>query len=225
MNSESTPCTCRTGAEHLRAPDEASLRHVLVLVLAINILLFAGGFSVGAWIRSSGLQADALDSFGDASVYALSLFVVGRSLRWRAGAAMFKGIIQAAFGVVVLVEAVRRWLGDMTPSAPIMTVAAGIALAANFSCFLLLLRYRERDINLRSAWLCSRNDLINNVGVIVAAGLVMWTDSGVPDAVVGLFIATLFLRTSFDVLQGAWRLLRTPVDPLSGACVHKDSLS
>lgn len=218
--TSTTTCSCHAGAERLSAPADQSLRRVLVVVLIINLLLFTGEFSVGAWIHSSGLQADALDSLGDASVYALSLFVVGRSLRWRAGAALFKGAIQAAFGVLVLVEVVRRWLGDVTPIAPIMAAAATVALVANLSCFVLLSRYRDRDINLRSAWLCSRNDLVNNAGVIMAAGLVAWTQSPVPDALIGALIAALFLHTSFSVLRDAWRLFNTPGLP---ECIQEES--
>ena len=211
MSKTSTPnCGCHDTAESLSATTDASLRRVLVAVLAINLVLFAGEFSVGAWIRSSGLQADSLDSLGDALVYALSLYAVGRSLRWRAGAALLKGGIQAVFGIAVLVEVVRRLLGDTVPTAPIMAATAAVALVVNLSCFLLLNRYRDRDINLRSAWLCSRNDLINNVGVIVAAGAVALVGNGVPDAVIGSLIALLFLRTSVTVLREAWPQWRQP---------------
>lgn len=205
MNKTSTShCGCHDTAASLSATTDATLRRVLVAVLAINLVLFAGEFSVGAWIQSSGLQADSLDSLGDALVYALSLCAVGRSLRWRAGAALLKGGIQAVFGIAVLVEVVLRLLGDAVPTAPIMAATAAVALVANLSCFLMLNRYRDRDINLRSAWLCSRNDLINNVGVIVAAGAVALLGNGAPDAVIGSLIALLFLRTSVTVLREAW---------------------
>lgn len=211
MNKTSTSsCGCHDTAASLSATTDGTLRRVLVAVLAINLVLFAGEFSVGAWIQSSGLQADSLDSLGDALVYALSLYAVGRSLRWRAGTALLKGGIQAVFGIAVLVEVVRRLLGDAVPTAPIMAATAAVALVANLSCFLLLNRYRDRDINLRSAWLCSRNDLINNVGVIVAAGAVALLGNGVPDAVIGSLIALLFLRTSVTVLREAWPQWRRP---------------
>ena len=210
-NKNPACCGCKATAESLVAKPDVALRRVLIAVLLINLLLFAGEFSVGAWIRSSGLQADSLDSLGDASVYAISLIVLGHSLRWRAGAAMVKGGIQAVFGVFVLIEVVRRLIGDVSPTAPIMAAAAAVALVANVGCFLLLNRYRDRDINLRSAWLCSRNDVISNIGVILAAGAVALVGNGVPDAIIGALIATLFLRTSFTVLREAWSDWQRPV--------------
>ncbi|MBK7044539.1 MAG: cation transporter [Rhodanobacteraceae bacterium] len=221
--TSTTSCGCHATADQLTASTDVALRRVLVIVLVINLVLFAGEFAVGAWIYSSGLQADALDSLGDASVYALSLYVVGRSLRWRAGAALFKGAIQAAFGLLVLVEVVRRLLGDVTPTAPVMAAAAAVALIANLSCFLLLNRYRDRDINLRSAWLCSRNDLVSNSGVIVAAGAVALVGNGLPDALIGALIATLFLHTSVRVLRDAWRQWRQPDPPKPTTCTPSTS--
>lgn len=217
-SASTSGCGCNATAESLAAKPDSALRRVLIAVLLINLVLFVGEFAVGAWIRSSGLQADALDSLGDASVYAISLLVLGHSLRWRAGAAMVKGGIQAVFGVIVLVEVVRRLLGDVTPTAPVMAAAAAIALVANLGCFLLLNRYRDRDINLRSAWLCSRNDVISNVGVIVAAGAVAVVGNGLPDAIIGALIATLFLRTSITVLREAWSQWQQPSEMARTTC-------
>lgn len=182
-----------------------------MIVLAINVALFFGEFSAGWWAGSSALQADSLDGLGDAGVYVMSLFVVGKSLRWRAGAAVVKGVIQGLFGVAVLAEVARRTLLGASPDASIMAVAAAIALAANLACFLLLTRLRNRDINLRSVWLCSRNDLVNNLGVIVAAGAVAWFGRAWPDLVIGAIVAALFLHTSRDVLRTAIRQLRRSV--------------
>lgn len=216
MKTESTPCCgCSTTAQSLVGSADQTLRRVLIAVLLINVVLFAGETLAGWWAASSALQADALDSLGDASVYALSLFVVGRSMRWRAGAALVKGFIQAAFGLAVLVEVIRRLLGDSVPTAPVMAGVAAIALVANLGCFVLLRRYRDRDINLRSAWLCSRNDVISNLGVIVAAGAVALVGNGVPDAVIGTLIAGLFLRTSHAVIRDArreWRQSHAPTN-------------
>lgn len=225
MSKTSTSgCGCHATAESLSATQDTALRRVLVAVLVINLVLFAGEFSIGAWIRSSGLQADSLDSLGDALVYALSLYAVGRSMRWRAGAALLKGVIQALFGIAVLIEVARRLLGDATPTAPVMAATAAVALVANLSCFLLLNRYRDRDINLRSAWLCSRNDLVSNAGVIVAAGAVAWVDNGIPDALIGALIALLFLRTSFTVLREAWPQWKQPLPTAPSSCSTTEKL-
>lgn len=219
MDAPSTSgCGCSETSERLSLTAGREQRRVLFIVLAINVALFIGEFSAGWWAGSTALQADSLDSLGDASVYALSLYVVGRSLRWRAGAAVVKGVIQGFFGLMVLVEVGRKAVFGTVPDAPIMAVVAAIAFAANLACFVLLTRFRHQDINLRSVWLCSRNDLVNNLGVIAAAGAVAWLGQGWPDLVVGAFVAALFLHTSFDVLQTAIRQLREPAPDPRPSC-------
>lgn len=209
MKTDSTSCCgCQDTAATLSASHDRALRRVLMIVMGINLGLFGVEFFAAYWIGSSALQADALDAFGDASVYALSLFVVGRSLRWRAGAALVKGIIQGLFGLLVLFEVYRRLLGEVVPIAPWMLGMAVVALAANLSCFWLLLRYRNEDLNLRSVWLCTRNDVLSNIGVIVAAGAVAFSQSNLPDAIVGSLIALIFLQTSATVIRQSWGELR-----------------
>lgn len=200
-------CGCGDGVSTCGAQNTAR-RRVLWVVLGINALLFVGEFGAGIWAHSTALQADSLDSLGDAMVYGLSLMVVASSLRQRAGAALVKGIVQAVFGVAVLVEVVRRtWFGA-DPLPTIMAVAAVVAFAANLACFLLLYRFRSDDVNMRSVWLCSRNDLVNNCGVLVSAGLVAWLGQRWPDLLVGAVVAGLFLHTSFNVIREAWPLWR-----------------
>ncbi len=208
MNDQSTTgCGCHDTAATLSSSHDRALRRVLMIVMGINLALFAVEFIAAYLIGSSALQADALDAFGDASVYALSLFVVGRSLRWRAGAALLKGIIQGLFGLLVLFEVYRRLRGEVVPIAPWMLGMAIVALAANLSCFWLLLRYRNQDLNLRSVWLCTRNDVLSNIGVIIAAGAVAYSQSNLPDAVIGTLIAMIFLHTSATVIRQSWREL------------------
>ena len=205
-----TGCGCEQSGAVLADPRHAERRRVLWIVLGINAALFLGEFTAGWWARSTALQADSLDSLGDALVYALSLLVVAGSMRRKASAALVKGVIQAVFGVAVLAEVVRRaWFGG-DPLAPVMATVAAIALLANFACFLLLNRFRSDDLNMRSVWLCSRNDLASNAGVILAAALVALLGSRWPDLVVGALVAGLFLHTSFDVLRDAIRQLRSP---------------
>ena len=201
-------CGCQETACALTASRDSARRRVLWTVLGINLVLFVGEFGAGWWGDSSALQADSLDSLGDALVYAMSLWAVGRSLRQRSHVVLLKGGIQALFGIGVLLEVMRRaWLGA-EPLAPIMAWAAGLALVGNLVCFRLLTRFRSDDMNMRSVWLCSRNDLINNSGVLVAAGLVALTGSRWPDLVVGAGVAVLFLWTARSVLQGGWKDLR-----------------
>mgnify|MGYP003547014652 CR=1 FL=1 len=211
MNSSSTSgCGCGETAERLSVAASRDQRRVLWIVLAINAALFVGEYAAGWWAGSTALLSDSLDSLGDAGVYALSLFVVGRSLRWRAGAGVVKGVIQGLFGLAVLAEVGRKAFLGGTPEAPIMAVAASIALVANLACFFLLMRFRDQDINLRSVWLCSRNDVFSNAGVIAAAGAVEWLGQGWPYLLVGALVALLFLHTSYDVLRTAIRQLRDP---------------
>lgn len=203
-------CHCDDTATNLSRAQDVARRRVLWTVLTINAVLFVGEFTAGWWADSSALQADSLDSLGDAGVYALSLAVVGGSLRQRNGAAVLKGALQGVFGLLVLAEVVRRLVTGAEPLAPLMAAVAAIALLANLACFLLLMRYRGDDLNMRSVWLCSRNDLASNAGVIVAAGVVALTGSAWPDTVVGTLVAMLFLHTSWQVLREAWPGWRKP---------------
>ena len=183
--------------------DAIRSRHSRVLwaVLVINAIMFLVEFGAGLVSGSSALLADSLDMLGDSLVYGFSLFVVGRSLSWSARAALLKGMVMALFGVAVLFELAYK-LGTATPpEVPTMAVVGTIALAANTLCFSLLWRHRADDINLRSTWLCSRNDLIANAAVLAAAALIAWSGSRWPDIIVGLGIAILFLRTAVAVLR------------------------
>jgi Co/Zn/Cd efflux system component len=188
----------------------AALRRILWTVLVINVVLFGGEFIAGLLADSTALQADSLDSLGDAVVYGLSLAAVGGTLRARAGAALAKGGIQAVFGVSILAHLAWRLLTGAEPLAPAMAAVAAIALVGNAICFGLLSRYRGDDINMRSVWLCSRNDIVSNLGVIAAAGAVAWTGRAWPDFLVGGLVALLFLHTSWSVLRTAWPQWRQP---------------
>jgi cation diffusion facilitator family transporter len=174
---------------------------VLATVLVVNITMFCVEFGAGLLSGSTALLADSLDMLGDSFVYGFSLFVLHRSPAWRARAALAKGLIMAVFGVAVLAEAAFRLRAGVPPLVPAMAAVGTLALCANAFCFSLLWRHRRNDINLRSTWLCSRNDLVANGAVLVAAVLVAWSGSFWPDFVVGVGIAALFLRTARSVLR------------------------
>ncbi len=174
--------------------------HVLVAVLVVNAAMFVVEFAAGLLSGSTALLADSLDMLGDSFVYGFSLLVLHRSLAWRARAALAKGVIMGAFGVGVLLEAGLQLGAGVPPLAPAMVAIGTLALVANAFCFSLLWRHRADDINLRSTWLCSRNDLIANGAVLVAGGLVAWSQSFWPDVIVGVAIAILFLRTAAFVI-------------------------
>ena len=178
-------------------------RMVLWMVLGINAVLFVVEFGVGWWARSTALLADSLDMLGDAFVYAFSLWVLQRGTRWRARAALSKGVVQLVFGLVVLSQAAWLAVDGTPPVADAMALMGLVALAGNTWAFALLWRHRSDDINMTSTWLCSRNDLIANAAVLAAAAAVWQLDSAWPDVIVGVAIALLFLRTAFEVIRGA----------------------
>lgn len=174
---------------------------VLWIVLVINAVMFFVEGTAGLFAHSTSLLADALDMLGDALVYGFSLFVLARSARWQASAALMKGIFMLAFGVGVLIEAAYKVLHPVMPGVETMGIVGGLALTANLACFFLLYRHRSDNLNMSSTWLCSRNDLIANVGVLLAAGSSYLLFSRWPDIIVGVIIASLFLKSSFRVLR------------------------
>lgn len=173
---------------------------VLKAVLAINAVMFFVEAGAGLWADSMALLADSLDMLGDTLVYGFSLYVLSKGGRWQAVSAMFKGLIMAGFGLLVLAEAVYKLIYPVTPVAEAIGIVGLLALAANSVCLWLLWRHRTDDINMHSVWLCSRNDIIANTSVLLAAAGVWLSASGWPDIVVGLGIAALFLRSAFHVI-------------------------
>jgi Co/Zn/Cd efflux system component len=159
----------------------------------------------GVLAHSTALFADSLDMLGDAIVYGFSLYVIGRGIAWQARAALLKGLIMAAFGIGLLVQVAFKITRGATPTVEVMGVVGTLAFAANLWCLALLWRRRGDDINMRSAWICSRNDVIGNVAVLVAAGAVAVTGSPWPDIVIGLLVASVFGRSAVQVVRDASR--------------------
>jgi len=185
-------------------------RGVLWTVLAINFGLFVVEVAAGVRAGSSALLGDSLDMLGDALVYAASLYVVGRGVRAQARVALGKGLLMGALAVSVIVDAVTHLASQASPSSAVVGGVGALALAGNGACFALLYRHRGDNLNLRSTWLCSRNDLVANAAVLASAALVAMTASPWPDALVGAGLAALWLRTSQRVLGEAWAVSRMP---------------
>lgn len=202
MSDCCTDKSCEIGAMH------ASHGRVLWIVLGINAVMFLAESAAGLIAHSTALLADALDMLGDALVYGFSLFVLARSSRWQAGAALLKGAFMLAFGLGVLGEAIYKTFHPVMPSAATMGVMGGIALAANLVCFILLYRHRSDNLNMSSTWLCSRNDLMANAGVLLAAAACYLLVSQWPDIIIGCIIAVLFLNSAVHVLQQSAMALR-----------------
>jgi cation diffusion facilitator family transporter len=182
---------------------------VLVVVLAINAILFVVEAAAGLMANSTALLADSLDMLGDSFVYGFSLYVLWRSAAWKAKAALLKGGIMALFGAGVLVEVIYKMLSGIIPSAETMGIIGALVLLGNGVCFLLLYRHRLDDLNMRSTWLCSRNDIIANMSVLVAAIGVKAFDTSWPDILVGAAIAGLFLKSAYTVLRESFSELRS----------------
>jgi len=186
---------CGTGS----GSGSAQERRILITVLVINAAMFAVEFSAGLAAGSTALLADSLDMLADAIIYAIGLFALGRASHWRTRAALTSGMFQLALGVGIAIEAVSKIFVDVLPDVATMGMFGVLALIANTICFVLLARFRDGDINLRATWVCSRNDMIGNVGVLVAAGLVMWLESGWPDIIIGLMIALVVIRSALRI--------------------------
>ena len=182
---------------------QARQSSTLKAVLGINVGMFLVEFVAGLMAASTALLADSLDMLGDALAYGISLFVVSRHDGWKAVSALIKGGIMALFGLFVLGQAAYKLLHPMTPQFETIGLIGSLALAANAACLLLLWRHRAEDVNMRSVWLCSRNDIIANVSVLFAALGVWLLRSQWPDLLVGLGIAVLFLRSAFHVFKDA----------------------
>lgn len=186
-------------------------RRALWIALFVNAVMFAVEAAAGFAAGSVSLQADALDFFGDAANYALSLSVLTMALAWRARAALVKGVSMGLFGIGVIGAAAMNVLSGETPHAATMGVVGFLALAANVGVAVLLFRYREGDANMRSVWLCTRNDAIGNVMVMVAALGVFGTGTLWPDIAVAAVMASLALSAALATVRSAVGELRTGV--------------
>jgi Co/Zn/Cd efflux system component len=183
-------------------------RRVLWAVLGINAAMFLVEIGAGFAAGSASLQADSLDFLGDAANYAMSLLVVGMALRYRASAALAKGATMGAFGLWVLGTAIWHSVHGTLPSAFTMGAVGIAALIANAASFGLLWAYRHGDANMRSAWICTRNDVLGNIAVLLAAAGVFGTGTGWPDVIVAAIMAALAIQGAAVVLRQAIGELR-----------------
>ena len=178
-------------------------RRILHVVLWINAVMFVVEFLAGVAGHSTALLSDSADMLGDALVYGVSLYAIARGPMWQTRAALLKGAIMAAFAAGIVVEVLLKLARGVTPSADVMSGIGLLALAANAVVLAFLWRRRADDLNMRSVWLCSRNDVIANVAVLLAAAGVGLTGSPWPDIIVGLAIAGLFATSAVGVIRSA----------------------
>lgn len=175
-------------------------RKVLWPLLAINALMFVVEMGAGLIAQSTGLIAESLDMFADAAVYGLALYAVGRSIKMQVRAAHVAGVLQLILAIGVLTEVARRFLLGSEPQSLMMMAVASVALIANVVCLVLISKHREGGAHMKASWIFSANDVVINLGVIVAGALVYWTGSHYPDLVIGTVVGLI-------VLNGARRIL------------------
>jgi len=172
----------------------------LRLLLGINALLFVVEMSAGLIAQSTGLIAESLDNFADAAVYALALYAVGHSVKRQVRVAHIAGVVQLVLALGVLIEVGRRFVFGSEPESLVMMIIAFIALIANTGCLLLISKHREGGAHMKASWIFSANDVVINVGLIVAGAMVAWTGSNYPDLIIGTIVGLI-------VLNGARRIL------------------
>ena len=199
---------CSTASCTSSKPIPPSYRRVLWIALVVNLTMFAVELAAGWGAGSVSLLADAVDFFGDAANYALSLFVLSMGLAARARTALLKGVFMGGYGLYVLAQAGWNGWHGVVPQALTMGVVGTMALAANLGVAVLLYAYRDGDANMRSVWLCTRNDAIGNVAVILAAVGVSGSGSAWPDLLVALMMAALGLSAARSVIAQATRELK-----------------
>ena len=183
-------------------------RRVLWVIIALNAAMFVVEVAAGYLARSQALQADALDFLGDAATSALTLLVIGRPPAWRANAALFKGLSLGVLALWVGGSTLWRAIEGGAPEPMTMSAVGGLALCVNVGAALLLYRFRDGEANVRSVWLCSRNDAIGNIAVLFAAAGIWASGSSWPDLVVAMAMSTLFLHSSARIVGQARSELR-----------------
>jgi len=185
------------------AANSPTYRRVLWVALSLNLAMFFVEIGAGLAAQSVSLLADSLDFLGDAGNYGLSLFVLGMALRWRARASLLKAASMAAFGLWVAATTIQHAVVGTVPAAPVMGVVGALAFATNLGVAALLYRWREGDSNMRSVWICTRNDAIGNLAVLVAAAGVFGSGTGWPDYIVAAIMSGLALVGSVQVARAA----------------------
>ncbi|MGQ3392853.1 MULTISPECIES: cation transporter [Sphingomonadaceae] len=198
---------CKAACGTTATLNDPRWRRALWIALGVNAGMFAVEMAAGAAADSRALQADALDFLGDAANYAISLLVAGMALAWRARAALAKGLTLIGLGGWVMITAVLAALGGAAPEPELMGIIGALALAANAGVAIMLYRFRTGDANMRSVWICSRNDAIGNIAVMAAALGVFGTGTARPDLIVAAILALLGISGGIQIVRQARREL------------------
>ena len=200
LNNMSKDC-CDIDELKLNNKENNKLKIVFWIVLIINLSMFLTEFISGTLSHSNALIADSLDMLADTFVYGISIYAITKKQTVKANVSLAKGVIMMLLGLYVVVEIIYKIINPIIPTAEVISIIGIIALLANAVSFLLLLKYRNGDINARSSWICSRNDIWANVAVIIAGLLVGYFNSMVPDIIAGLGIVIVVLYSSFHIIK------------------------
>lgn len=203
--SESCCSSCTSGLESGPGPR----RQVLMVVLFINAVMFAGESGAGLWAHSSALQADSIDMLIDAIGFGASLFVLNRTAQARVRAGVLNASLELVLAVGILAQLGFQIASGAEPLGEFMMIVGAVALAANMICAVSLMRFRDEDINMRAVWLCTRNDAVGNAATLAAGAIVLAWGFPWPDWLVGALIALLFIRTSVGLLHESWGQIQT----------------
>ena len=195
---------CGSCCAETKRIEDAGWRRAVWIALAINMILFGVEIVAGVTAGSAALKADALDFLGDSANYAISLGVAGMALTWRSRAAMLKGSTLFALGLWIIGSTAYAAFTGALPQAETMAIVGSLALAANAVVALILYRFRSGDANMRSVWICSRNDAIGNIAVVAAALGVFGTGSGWPDLIVAAILASLEISGGLQIMRHSW---------------------
>ena len=194
---------CKIEAENQQS------RRLLMIVLVLNGMMFFTEFWIGWWASSAGLMADSLDMLADAIVYGISLYAVGRGIKHKANAALFNGGFQLSLGILVLLTLTNNAISGAAPIGFWMMLISAFAFIVNLTTFLLLYRFRQGDVNLKASWICSRNDMLANLGVLVSGALVVQLQTAWPDYAIGAIIAVIVIWSAINIIKEAWQIKYT----------------
>ena len=196
---------------------DASQKRVLYWLLGINAVMFFVEMTVGVFADSTALIADSLDMLADAIVYGIGIYAVGKSLLHKANAAQISGYFQLMLGVIILIDITRRLFLGSEPVSSLMIGMGFIALIANVACLVIIRNHKNDEVHMRASWIFSANDVIANMGVIIAGILVVWLDSRIPDLVIGFIVSIVVLRGASLILKDAKQELLTNALPKNNA--------
>lgn len=195
----------------------SSQKRILYWLLGINATMFFIEITIGILADSTALIADSLDMLADATVYGIGIYAVGKSLLHKANAAQISGYFQLLLGVIILIDITRRLFLGSEPISSLMIGVGFIALIANVACLIIIRNHKNDEVHMRASWIFSANDVIANMGVIIAGILVVWLDSRIPDIVIGCIV-------SIVVLRGAWMILKDAKQELLNNELSKDNV-